>query len=115
MKTRFLIATLLLTLAFGAICQASSIKEKEVKDISNYLNRTIKYPVFAENKNIEGSVSLIVWVDENQKLQYSNIQGNDARFEKYVETWFKKMEQKPVKFDKNLGAKKVKIDFKLIN
>lgn len=107
---------LLAVLLFAAVSfsQASSIKEKEVKNLHSYLSKTVTFPCCAMDKGIEGSVTFIVKVDENQKLQVSDIQGTCCEFEDHVKEWFKKIEDRPIRFSEKIGTKKVVVHFKLI-
>lgn len=101
---------------FAAISfsNASSIKEKEVKNLSTYLNNRIGFPEVAQERGIEGTVTLIVRVDENQKLKVSNIKGTCCEFEDYIVEYFNKLEQRPVRFSKEIGTKKLIVNFNLL-
>lgn len=114
MRTKIFALLAVLILATVSLGYASSIKEKEVKNLSVYLNRTMKYPGFAECKGLEGNVSLIVRVDENHKLKVTGVKGSCCEFEKFVEEWFNDLAKKPVTFSDQIGIKKVTINFKLI-
>lgn len=115
MRTKILLLVTALTLGVGVIANASSTKEKEVDNLTKYLNKTIKYPGFAQDKGLEGSVSVIIWVDENQKLQYSNVQSNNIQLENYVEDWLKQIERRNIRFADNSGPKMIRIKFKLVS
>jgi len=114
MKTKILALVAVLIFAAVSFSQASTTKEKVVKNLSGYLNKTLQFPAFAQDNEIEGSVSLVVSVDENHKLKVSSIKGTCCDFEKYVEEWFSELEKKPISFSDEIGMKKVVIHFKLM-
>ena len=114
MKTKMIAFVAVLLFAAVSFSQASSIKEREVKNLHAYLSNTVKFPCCAMDKGIEGTATFVVKVDENQKLQVSNIQGTCCEFKDYIEEWFQKLEDKPIKFSEKIGTKKVVIHFKLI-
>jgi outer membrane biosynthesis protein TonB len=114
MKTRiFAIMAGVLMLSFTSV-QASNADEKKVTGISNYIENTVSYPVFAKVEGIKGTVNVLVKFDEKGDLQISQIWGSNKRLVSHVERQIKKLSKKEGTFKDFKNEKKlVRIKFNL--
>lgn len=104
----------LLLLSLSAV-EARSIDVKKEKSYSNYIEKAMRYPDFAQDEKIEGTVNVLVELNENNELQIAQIWGSDKRLVKYVESRLKRFAKKHGPFnDLNDESKLISIKFNLI-
>lgn len=116
MKTKIFAIMASILLLSLSIVEARSTKEKKEKSYSNYIENVMPYPDFAQDQKIEGTVNVLVELDENNELQISQIWGSDIRLVKYVENRVKKFAKKHGPFyDLSNDSKLLKIKFNLIS
>ena len=94
MKTKLFALTVgILLLAFSAT-EAKNPDVKSENCYSKYLEKEMSYPEYAMEQKIEGTVKVLVELDENKELKIAEIWGSDDGLVKYVERRVKKMAKK---------------------
>ncbi|PKP47103.1 MAG: hypothetical protein CVT95_06085 [Bacteroidetes bacterium HGW-Bacteroidetes-12] len=105
----------LLILSLSAV-EARSTDVKKGKSYSNYIEKVMRYPDFAQDEKIEGTVNVLVELNENNELQIAQIWGSDTRLVKYVESRLKRFAKKHGSFnDLDDESKLISIKFNLIS
>lgn len=116
MKTKILVLMAgFLFLAFSSV-EAKSPKEVSVNEFSKYIENSISYPDFAVEDKLQGTVNVVLELNDANELQIAQIWGSDSRLVKYVERRIKRAAKKqgPIN-DLSEEAKLVRIKFNLVS
>lgn len=116
MKTKlFALMAGILFLSFSAVAKSPDVKSaKSARCYASYLECAINYPEFAQEQKIEGTVNVLVELDENNELKIAEIWGSDSGLVKYVERKVKRMAKKHGPFnDLSEDSKLIRVKFQL--
>ena len=116
MKTKiFALMAGILFLSLSSV-EAKSPKEVSGQEFSKYIENSITYPDFAVDIKLQGTVNVVLELNEQNELQIAQIWGSDSRLVKYVERRIKRAAKKqgPVN-DLSDEAKLVRIKFNLVS
>lgn len=115
MKTKMFAIILGMLLLSISSLQAKPKEEKKSSSVTEIIQKTINYPGFAQEQEIEGVVNMVVETNEKQEIKILQIWGSDQQLVKHVENKIAEQAvEKPQISDAKEGPKFVRIKFNIV-